>query len=908
MPTSKKPGAAVVHAREPAARTRSAGATRDTSIETYRAKRDFSVTSEPAPAPPKPGRGAPMFVVQKHDATRLHWDFRLEHDGVLWSWAVPRGPSMDPHDKRLAVHVEDHPLDYADFHGVIPEGQYGAGTVETWDRGTWAPLGDAAAGLAKGELKFVLKGTRLSGGFVLVRLKPRPKERAENWLLIKERDPDAEEGVDASVLEQRKGPRPKGPAKVYGATKRPDARSKDALAKPSNDAPAPGAKRGALPAAQAPQLASLVDSPPEEGGWISEVKFDGYRLIASIDGPKIRPLTRNGLDWTSRFPHIADALRTLGVGSAMLDGELVALRPDGVSNFADLKQALSDKRDDRLRYFAFDLLHLNGWDLRGCALVDRKAALAGLSDWRGALRYSDHIVNDAGRMRRQACAMGLEGIICKQADAPYRAGRGRGWIKLKCQGREEFIVLGWTKPAGSREGLGALHLGFHDSAHRLHYVGGVGTGFSDEELRVLRRKLDTRAIARPTRLLYAGDAPDRHIQWVRPELVAEVQYLTWTGAGRLRHSTYLGLREDKPAGEIVREIPDPEAVRRELGAPQITRVVASAPRKAVRPPRTSAGAKTAIRSAAARIGSTVVARAPKHAGTEEIDGVKVTHPDRELWPGISKHDLAEYWRAVSRYALPEIAGRPLALVRCPEGYAGEHFFQKHTKPGFPEQIRAGEADGAPYLAIDDEAGLVAAAQIAAIELHAWGAAADDPLHPDRLVLDLDPGEGITMPDLVAAAHDVRERLKGVGLTGFCRTSGGKGLHVVVPITPRADWDTTRAWCRAFAEKMAADAPERYVASVPKARRRGRILVDWLRNGLGSTAIASFSPRAREGACVATRLTWREVTDTLDPAAFTIATVPGRLAKQRRDAWDGFSEAAVPLPQDANGAASRRVRK
>ena len=384
--------------------------------------------------------------------------------------------------------------------------------------------------------------------------------------------------------------------------------------------------------------------------------------------------------------------------------------------------------------------------------------------------------------------------------------------------------------------------------------------------------------------------------------MVEVQYLGWSGAGRLRHAVFLGRREDKAAEEIVRAIPDPEAERHELGRPKVLRVVAAAPRPRKPAPKTSDAAKSTAAKAEKTLATTTVARAPKHAGHEEIDGVKVTHPDRELWPGITKHDLAAYWQAVSKYALPEIAGRPLALVRCPEGAEGEHFFQKHTKPGFPPQIHGGEADGAPYLVIDDEAGLIAAAQVAAIELHAWGAGGADKLHPDRIIFDLDPGEGIAMADLVAAANDTKSRLEAAGLAAFCRTSGGKGLHVVAPITPRADWDTTRAWCRAFAETMEKESPDRYVASVSKAKRRGKILVDWLRNGLGSTAIASFSPRARPGAGVATRLTWQEVVDTLDPAAFNLRTVPQRLAGQKRDSWYGFEAAAKPLP---TGATQRR---
>jgi bifunctional non-homologous end joining protein LigD len=863
----------------------------DTSIRTYRARRDFAATPEPAPGPPgaRAEGAAPIFVVQKHDATRLHYDFRLEHGGVLWSWAVPKGPSLDPHDKRLAVRTEDHPLDYADFQGIIPEGHYGAGTVETFDRGTWTPVGDPEADLARGEMKFTLAGTRLHGRFVLIRLKPRPKEKGENWLLIKEHDPHEQEGVGVTQLE----------ASVPAPKPRRLAAAKPLAPQPTR--PAPGAKRGKLPEAQAPQLATAVEEPPESGDWLSEVKFDGYRLLAFRDGETVRLLTRNGHDWTPRLPSIARAIARLGPATVLLDGELVALREDGVSSFAQLQQALSDKNDKRLFFYAFDLLHLDGWDLRDCRLSDRKAALREIDGLRGALRYSDHMEGVNAAMRRHACGMGLEGIVCKQADAPYKAGRTRSWLKLKCQGREELAVIGFTPPGGSRKGLGALQLGYRDEDGHWQYAGGVGTGFTDRELTALRRRLDGLVGSPPPGLLYADEKPASDIVWVKPELVAEIQFTGWTGAGRIRHGAYLGLREDKTAADIVRPAADPEARRVALDGAAPRRSVVRAAAPARRPPR----------KAAPEIATDTAPKTPKRSRggpSETVGDMTITHADRELWPDVTKRDLAEYWLAVADHALPEIAGRPLALVRCPEGIAGERFFQKHAKPGFPHEIRAGEADGAPYLALDGVAGLLACAQVSAIELHAWGSREPDTTHPDRLVFDLDPGEDIAFADVVRAAHDVRARLSDVGLTSFCRTTGGKGLHVVVPLRPRADWDETRAWCRAFAERMAAERPELYVSRLPKIERRGHILVDWLRNGLGSTAVASFSPRARPGATVATPLSWREVTETLDPAAFTLATVPARLRRQKSDPWAGFAEAEQTLPRDDAPKPARRRKK
>ncbi len=864
------PKSAIVHATAPAPRRRGV---KGTGIEAYEAKRDFAITAEPAPSKAGSKDAAPIFVVQKHDATRLHWDFRLEHGGVLWSWAVPRGPSLDPHDKRLAMHVEDHPIDYADFQGTIPEGQYGAGTVETWDRGTWEPVGNPEADIQRGEMKFALKGQRLNGRFVLIRLKPRPKEHAESWLLIKEHDEFERAGFGAAKIEaETPALKPKTARKAAAGVK-----AKVGAEVP----PVTGAVRAKMPAEQAPQLATLTAQAPTEAGWLNEVKFDGYRLLAFVEADKVKLITRNGLDWTARMPTIAAAIGKLKLDTAILDGELVALREDGVSNFSDLQAALSAKRDKSLFFFAFDLLYLNGWDLRLCRLKDRKAALSGLADWRGVLRYSDHHTGDSADMRRQACSLGLEGIICKQADAPYQAARTRSWLKVKCQGREEFLVIGWTPPGGTRKGLGTLQLGFYDATGKLYYAGAAGTGFSDAELGRLRTRLDQLKAPRPDSLLWAGEPLDRAIVWVRPELVAEAQYLNWTSDGRLRHASYLGLREDKAPAEIVRDIPEPNTQRKPLGgATGRARIV------------------TASAPIAHKVGSVVARKAT--GKPDEVEGVRLSHPDRELWPGITKRDLANYWIAVAKYALPEIGGRPLALVRCPDGAEGEHFFQKHSKQGFPKQIRADSADGAPYLAIDDLPGLVAAAQVAAIEIHAWGSPGSDPLHADRVVFDLDPGEGITMKEIAAAALDVKKRLEAVGLTAFCRTSGGKGLHVVAPVTATPDWDATRAWCRAFAERMEREAPDKYVASVPKARRHGHILVDWLRNGLGSTAIASFSPRARRGAGVATPLAWSEVSAKLDPSRFNLRTMPDRLKRQKIDPWAGFSAAAKPLTENDDG--------
>ncbi|MBV9654080.1 MAG: DNA ligase D [Acetobacteraceae bacterium] len=862
---------------------------RDTSIRTYRAKRDFTATAEPAPGPAQPSSETKLFVIQKHHAHRagLHWDLRLEYGGVLWSWAVRKGPSLDPADRRMAVHVEDHPIEYADFQGAIPDGQYGAGKVETWDRGTWTALEDAEEGMRKGHLRFELSGQRLHGRFTLARLKQRDPKKQEGWFLIKGRDAAAREGVDALRLEQEV-PFPAAPA----PRSRPKARGKNHTEQP----PIAGAVRAPLPEKQEPQLCAIAEEPPDGPEWLSEIKFDGYRLIASVEEGKVRLLTRNGHDWAERMPTLASAIARLPVKNAMLDGELVSLREDGVSSFAGLQTALKAGRDDTLVFFCFDLLHLDDWDFRSCALLERKRVLADLADWTGMLRYSDHHRGDTQAVRKNACRMQLEGIICKQTDAAYRSGRSSSWVKVKCSGREEFVVLGWTPPGGSRVGLGALHVGYYDQDGRPHYAGGVGTGFDDEELLALRKRLDGMQTTAPAGLSVSGDPIDNAVTWVRPEIVVEVQFTGWSGAGRVRHPVYLGTRDDKLAAEVVREVADPEAERTEFKPRRIGRTVVS--RKgwhgAVPPrPQPSPAAKTPARAAA---GNVVIARAPKKAAVE-IGGISLSHADRQLWPGITKQQLAEYWQAIAAAALPGLAHRPLSILRCPEGINGrEQFFQKNGHGIMPAAIREGSTSRQPYLAIDGVEGLIAMAQMSAIELHAWGANEADPARPDQLVFDLDPGEGVPWPEIVRAAHDVRDRLRRLGLASFCRTTGGKGLHVVVPLRAEADWGLAKPFCRAFAETMAQEEPERFLAHLKIADRRGRILVDWLRNGLGATAIASFSPRARPGATVATPVAWDEVTAKLDPAKYTVRTVPERLSRLKTDPWDGFGNTGQRLPE------------
>lgn len=801
----------------------------------YAEKRDFSRTPEPREAARTGAKAAPaplVFVVQKHAARRLHWDFRLEHGGVLWSWAVPKGPSMDPKDKRLAVHVEDHPVDYATFEGDIPAGNYGAGTVELWDQGHWTPVGtDPERDLQRGELKFNLAGSRLRGGFVLVRLKAKTGERAENWLLIKELDAERAAGADAAALE---------------ATSPAKARTKPARKEPAARATRRRTGGAILPEQQEPQLATLVSTPPTGPGWISEIKFDGYRMLCRKQDDAVRLITRNGLDWTARVPQLAKAVAELPARTLMLDGELVAFDRDGRTSFAALQDALAGSRTRNLAFYAFDLLHEDGADLRPKPLRARKQALARLLasiPATGPIRLSEHLTSEAARVRGEVCKAGLEGIVCKRLDAPYRAGRGADWLKLKCEDREEFVIVGFTPPKGSRDHLGALLVARHDEAGALRFAGGVGTGFTAATLRMLRDRLKPLVVPTRPRGLGNSEGAPKGSTWLRPELVAQVRFAGLTPDGMVRQASFLGLREDKPAREVVPERP------------------------------------------------TVVVSAPRTRGTRTIGGQRLTHPERLLWPksggadGLSKADLAVYWEAVAERALPGIADRPLAILRCPDGIEGEHFFQKHKTRGMPDAMREAAFDDAPYLAVSGRDGLLAAAQIAAIELHGWGCVEADAGHADRLVFDLDPGEGTPFTAVVAAAKDVRRRLKAHGLIAYARTSGGKGLHVVAPIRTATDWTSIRAWSRGFAERMERDAPALYVSTTRKSRRTGRILIDWLRNGLGSTAIASYSPRARPGAPVATPLSWREVTDELDPARFNVRTLPERLLAA--DPWRKF---------------------
>ncbi|HEV7256280.1 MAG TPA: DNA ligase D [Bosea sp. (in: a-proteobacteria)] len=844
-------------------------------LDLYRAKRDFSRTREPAGAATRrdskarkqPQGGA--FVVHKHAARRLHYDLRLEHDGVLWSWAVTRGPSLDPDDKRLAVHVEDHPLEYGSFEGTIPEGQYGAGSVIIWDEGRWVPEGDPAFGLEKGHLSFMLEGHKLAGQWHLVRLKPRRGEKRDNWLLIKvddaaaRRDDDILESTPNSVVSglsvEDVGNGKEAKPKVWAKTKRPRSKpDRPARAKPARRRKADSDTFSRF---VEPCLATLQDKPPAGDDWLHEVKFDGYRLQARIENGKATLLTRSGLDWTERFGDgLTEALAALPCETALIDGEVVALGENGISSFGALQQALSEGATKHLVYFAFDLLYLDGRDLRGDPLLARKERLEDLlraAGDMGPLRYSEHFVEPGQTMLRHACLMGLEGVISKRADAPYRSGRGRDWIKSKCTQRQEFVIAGYVPSKGSGRELGSILTGYHEDGV-LKPAGRVGTGFTRKSAATLKARLD--AVRRKTSPFAGAPGRERGVVWVEPELVAEVEFRAWTQSRTLRHASYLGLREDKPAEEVVAESPQEE--RKVPAAPKPRR--AKTQRKAAKP-------------------------APRAETT-----VKLSSPDKPLWPdiGLTKQGLLDYYSTVWPLMRPHVVDRPLSLVRAPNGIEGHSFFQKHAMPGMHEAVqRRKDEDGEELLFIRDFDGLAALVQLGTVEIHLWGATIDAVETPDQVIFDLDPDSGLSLDRVRDAALAVRDRLGELGFKSLLKTSGGKGYHVVMPLKPRAGWDRVKGFARDFAQAMAQSEPALYTATLSKKARKGKIFIDYLRNGRGSTAIAPYSTRARPGASVAMPIAWEALAETA-PDAFKADAISA--GGPLPDIWSGFLDSPRPL--------------
>lgn len=861
---------------------------------TYNQKRDFELTKEPSGAAKIKSSDRHRFVIQKHDATRLHYDLRLEFDGVFKSWAVTKGPSLDPHDKRLAVEVEDHPLDYGDFEGTIPKGQYGGGTVMLWDRGYWTPEGSKSpqTALAKGDFKFTLEGARLHGSFVLVRMRnDRERGKRTNWLLIKHRDEFSVEKNGTAILEEHQtsvasgrtmaaiasgeGRKPK-PFMVQGSTVEADAvwDSKRGLAADERKVAARDTKkRGSskraksiMPDFIAPQLCETRQRPPSADGWLHEIKFDGYRIQLRIENGEVALKTRKGLDWTAKYRAIAESAAHLP--DAIMDGEICALDENGAPDFAALQGALSEGKTDALVYFAFDLLFSGNEDLRSLPLTERKERLAVLlADAADArLRFVEHFENGGEDVLRSACRLSLEGIVSKQAKAPYRSGRADTWTKSKCRAGHEVVIGAYAKTNGK---FRSLLVGAYRGDH-LVYIGRVGTGYSASKVGALLPKL--RALE-TTKSPFAGNgAPqkDANIVWVKPELVAEIEFAGWTSDGLVRQAAFKGLREDKPASEVTIERP---------ASPSTT---------GLSDPEATKPAKTY-----------------RKGGKIDVMGVLISNPDKPLWPDangapVTKVELAQYYEAVGPWLINHIKGRPCSIIRAPDGIGGEQFFQRHAMQGISNLLELATVfgDKKPYLQIDRVEGLAAVAQIAAVELHPWNCEPHQPEVPGRLIFDLDPGPEVAFSKVVEAAREIRDRLEALGLVSFCKTTGGKGLHVVTPLAAAKGTKLTWAEAKGFAhdvcQQMARDNPELYLITMAKNRRTGRIFLDYLRNDRMSTAVAPLSPRARPAATVSMPLNWTQVKSDLDPTRYTIRTVPGLLKKTT--AWQGYRDGQRPLDQ------------
>ncbi len=885
------------------------------ALEIYRKKRQFGVTPEPR-GRKGPG-GGHRYIIQKHAARRLHYDLRLELDGVMKSWAVTRGPSLNPNDKRLAVHVEDHPIEYNAFEGTIPEGEYGGGTVMIWDRGTWTPEGDPHRGYAKGHLVFDLDGEKLHGRWHLVRMRGRANDRHDNWLLIKGKDGDARGPRDKDILEEKprsvttgrsieeiaagKGGKRRvwhsdriGTAKsddkvafkqrIRNIAARPAARrrtkatriARDVAGKNSEKPQGSRATRSKLPEFVPFSLATLYDQPPSGSDWLHEIKFDGYRMQARLDHGKVRLLTRKRQDWTHRFMPVAEAVAALPAETALLDGEVVVEDENGISSFSLLQTDLKEGRD-RFIYYVFDLLYLDGHDLTAAPLVERKAALAQLFKDSGkaeVIRYTEHFEAGGPLILKKACGIGLEGIISKRRNAPYLSGRTDNFIKTKCHDRQEFIVAGYTPSTALPNAIGALTVAVHQNGE-LQYAGRVGTGYTQKMARDLFKRLDPlRVERRPIEL--PADERRKDVVWVQPKLVVEAEFAGVTHGGVLRQASFKGIREDKPATEVVRELPKARAA----GAHR--QVEQRSTRLAVGKTKQSTADTKPMRTS--------------HNKDATIAAVRLTHPDRVYWPdvGVTKRDLAEYYVDIWDRIKPHILGRALSLVRAPEGTGGETFFQKHIAANIKSSAlrRAVPGKDRDVIAVETVGDLVELVQSATLEIHVRGSRLDSLETCDRVVFDLDPGEGVAWPQIVAAARETRERLRALKLESFVKLSGGKGIHVVVPIAD-IDWDTTKLFAQQVAVAMAADSPKLYLATITKSLRKGRVFIDYFRNSREATSVAAYSTRARPGAPVSAPVTWERLARTTGGNDFTLLDLKKRL---KEDAWTDIGKIRQKLPE------------
>ncbi|MBT2188156.1 DNA ligase D [Sphingobium nicotianae] len=834
------------------------------ALATYNAKRDFGKTPEPA-GKAQSSPGGNLFIVQKHEATRLHWDFRLEVDGVLKSWAVTKGPSLDPDDKRLAVRTEDHPLSYAHFEGIIPEGEYGGGTVMLWDQGTWAPIaGKSAKDIEKGHLHFTLQGERMKGEWILIRLRPRPGEKRENWLLRKIDDAQAGSGdelVERGLTSVLTGRTMAQIAADKGGTqslagKKGKAFNAAMAAAATHNAKATGPRKATrkssnarLPGFQPVQLATLVDDVPTGNDWMHEIKFDGYRALIAAKGSEVKIYTRTGLDWTEKFAPLAQAIRPLDLPACLIDGEIVAYDRDGNPDFSSLQNVLkrghgAQGAGDSFAFHAFDLLSLEGQDLKSLPNIERKERLEALLVHASApIHVADHVIGAGEKLFEAMCKAGQEGIIAKRIDAPYRGDRTRNWLKVKCTLRQEFVILGWTKSSARARPFRSLLLGQREGS-KFVYKGKVGTGFDGDLLTDLAGKMAPLAQDKAAAEVPREEA--RGAQWIKPELVAEIAFSEITAEGRVRHGSFIGLRSDKEA----------KAVK---------------PEKAIAVP-------------------------------EPSTHIQITNPDRVIFDesGQTKGDLAAYYEQIAPLMLPFAANRPVSLVRCPQGRGKKCFFQKHDSGSFGEHVfhvPIVEKDGGAedYLYLTDADGILACVQMGTIEFHGWGSRADDVEHPDRMVFDLDPDEGLDFEDVKRAARDIRRRLSDIGLVSFAMLSGGKGIHVVVPLTPGHDWDAHKDFAHRFAEALSAIEPERFIATMSKAKRKGKIFIDYLRNQRGSTAVLPYSARARAGAPVAVPIAWEELDGIKNAHPFNIGDGATLIEHAQDKALHGWGFAAQALP-------------
>jgi bifunctional non-homologous end joining protein LigD len=865
------------------------------NLSNYRKKRDFERTAEPSGAAEVPPSARRRFVVQKHAATRLHYDLRLEVDGVFKSWAVTRGPSLDPSDKRLAVEVEDHPLDYGDFEGTIPKGQYGGGTVQLWDRGTFDAV-DPETGLEKGDLKFTLHGNKLRGSWVLVRMRhDRGGGKHTNWLLIKHRDEFASDGdadailkADRSVASGRtmaeiaagRGRAPEPFMLAKSAAMAADAvwdssqgvaaaaRAKAARSKPSRaSAKAAPAKQAAMPDFVAPQLCRAVERPPGGAGWCHEIKFDGYRMQLRVAGGGVTLKTRTGLDWTAQFPALEKQAASLP--DVLIDGEIVALGANATPNFSALQAALSDGKTESLQFFAFDVLFADGNDLRRLPLADRKARLKAVLETHGRgkarlIRYVEHFESGGDAVLRSACELSLEGIVSKKLNSPYRSGRSDDWTKAKCRAGHEVVLGGWKTTNGQfRSLMAGVQRGDH-----LAFVGIIGTGFGQDTVKRIMPALQHAAADHSP---FGGkEAPrnSRDIHWLKPELVAEIEFAGFTDAGNIRQAAFKGLRQDKSAADVIAEQP----AMASIAMPKAGKPSQMAPQAARR--------------------------------SNEVMGVAISKPDKELWPdggdgaAVTKLDLARYLEAVGGWMIGHLKGRPCSIVRAPDGIGGEQFFQRHAMPGTSGLLDLVQVSGdrKPYLQIDRVEGLAAVAQSGGVELHPWNCAPDAPDIPGRLVFDLDPAPEVAFADVIEAAKELRQRLESLGLESFCKTTGGKGLHVVAPLLvgarDRVSWPEAKAFAQAICQGMTNDHPGRYLLNMSKKLRQGKIFLDYLRNDKMATAVAVLSPRARDGATVSMPLNWTQLRNGLDPRRYTVRSVPVLLTRTKP--WQSYDAAASSI--------------